>query len=152
VGRFKTERLDDLIDALEDYCKQQTPFIVKLETVSRLSERPILVVDVQNEEINRMHNDIIEIATQFREPWTREELDKKERVGREAELLEKYGSPYVKELFHPHVTLAGPDVDDRFEEMAADAKLLEPLAFSVQKITILVREDRWHIADEIPLG
>jgi 2'-5' RNA ligase len=154
VGRFKTATAAKLLARIAQYCATTRCFDVTLSRATHFDQPKMLYAAPDEQSVANLaqiHRELLEIVTPLREPWNRFEQDKSERTPRQRELLERYGSPYVLELYVPHLTLAGSDVDDRFEEATTRIHLEEPITFSIGSIAVLEKTDEWRLLDEIPL-
>jgi 2'-5' RNA ligase len=150
VGRFRTTHAQQLIAQMRIWCQSFEPFIMTLKTTKRFDAPKIEYFDAENANVRGLHDGLLEIVGALREPWTRDEMDTTPRPDRQQELLAKYGSPYVKEFYVPHMTIAGPDVDETWDE--GGPMTIEPIAFPVKGIVLLERTERWREAERIPFG
>jgi len=153
VGRFKTAVAAKVVARVQAYAATITPFPVTLTGVHHFSDPKIILLDAKADELFTLHEELLEAVTPLREPWNRFEQDRKHREPRQRELLQQYGSPYVKEFYHAHLTLAGSDVDERFEEAVTQLPEFPTEDFIATGIAVLERtHNGWVVLRECPFG
>lgn len=155
VPRFKTKKYTQLIDALTKACKSMTPIAVKLDSLNYFESPPVLFFNIElTKEIQQIHERLLDIVGNYREKWLRKELKEHAHQQEQQELLRRYGSPFVKQFYHPHLTLAGGDVHlSAFKKLCASLPHEKPVALEIKSIHILHKKRGvWVVEKEIPLG
>lgn len=155
VPRFKTEKYTQLIAALTKVCKSMTPITVELNSLNYFESPPVLFFNIKlTKEIQQIHERLLDVARNYKEPWLREELKEHAYLQEQQELLRRYGSPFVKQFYHPHLTLAGGDVDlSAFKKLCASLPHEKPIFLEIKSIHVLrKKDDVWVIDKEIPLS
>jgi 2'-5' RNA ligase len=150
VGRFEERNAAVLLKRLERTCRDLPPFNVILKSIDSFSEPPIIFLRPEREGAFReIHTAIIDVVTEFRTPWSRDSLRNAVKTPREQELFDKYGSPYVKEFYHPHLTLAGPDIAAK--NLPTSKPLRRPIIWRAEHITVFQKGEEWTRLAELPL-
>jgi 2'-5' RNA ligase len=99
------------IDALRNAFASVPAFDLRMGNLESFSPPHILFRSVElTDGLRALHERTLDIVATYKTPWIRPDfaaltLDEKQR-----EYLERYGSPFVRSYYHPHLTLAGPDV------------------------------------------
>jgi 2'-5' RNA ligase len=155
VGRFKTEKYETFLEALQKECQRTPPFQLTIDKIDHFQDPKIIFFHIKKTpELQHLHEKMLELTTHYREPWSRDSLKNAAVNDQQKALVEKYGSPYVKQFYSPHITIAGPDVDqDKFEMLTAAALPCKPFTIAVNHISILKKiESGWIIDRKIELG
>lgn len=124
-------------------------FSLKLKGPVSFTFPKILYLLVESEQIQEFHKKVLKLTQAFRLPWIKESL-KKEFPPVQRQFLEKYGSPYVLQFYTPHLTLAGPDVNDQFEKIIKNGENIE-ITIKVHSVSILKKKEQWVIDKKIKL-
>ena len=100
-----------------------------------------------------MHNLLLPVVVKYKDEWVRDAFLKLDVVAKQKEYIKKYGSPYVKEFFTVHLTLAGPDVDSvKFESFTKQKSIMNPVIITVDEICLMVKiNNEWKIDMRLPL-
>jgi 2'-5' RNA ligase len=98
------------------------------------------------DELRKLHNELLDLIEDFKDPWVRDAFTKENYSDQQKKYVEQYGSPYVKEFYNPHLTLAGPDVNEEKFLDIINSNNRYSITFDVKKIDILRRTgDDWII-------
>ncbi len=154
VSRFKTNAYYRLLRAVCAYCKNLQPFTAEFDSVGYFEEPPVLVFHVKlTPQIKKIHEQLLYLIQRYREPWAREELRPHVVSPKQQRLVKQYGSPFVKDFYSPHLTLAGADVDKKqFQKLVAAPILEKRITLVVNSIQFLRKtEDGWIIDQDIPV-
>jgi 2'-5' RNA ligase len=152
ISRFKTNKYESLLKNLKKECSKFNNFYLIFNKIGFFKEQKIIYIEPKNkEELVNLHNILIELISDFRENWIRSSLLNTDMNERQKELIKKYGSPFVKEYYNPHITLAGPDVNEnRFKEIISSNMEETNISFLVDSLSILKKvNDKWVIYDKI---
>ena len=150
VSRFKTEQLPELKKKLTLACKTARSFSIQAEHIGAFEDSGLTAIHFKkSKELQKMHEKMLKIVSQYREPWVRDKLAEVEKNTRQKELTEKYGSPFVMEYFNAHLSLTGADVN---KEKLEHLKLPKPFALTlnVDRVHILRKVgEEWKFDAEI---
>ena len=152
VNRFKTARYQEFIKECKEICAKTPRFSLRIGPLGRFNEPRVLFLDVhKTPELQHLHTELLELSVAFKEPWVRPRFKDLSTNEQQQEYLEKYGSPFVKEFYEPHISLAGTDIDpDLFEELNSDEEEQE---IPIDKIYILREtQEGWKIDNVLPLA
>jgi hypothetical protein len=155
VSRFKTEKYDELLAALQAECQQIPEFQLTVDKVDHFKDPKIIFFDIKKTPtLLHLHERLLELVTHYREPWARDSLKNAAASEEQKILVEKYGSPFVMQFYSPHITIVGPDVDQaKFEALTAKPIPHKPFNIPVRQIGILKKlETGWIVDKKIPLG
>ena len=155
VPRFKTGKYAELLRALRDVCARMKPLRAELDSLGHFERPPVLFFHVRHTpEIQQLHEQLMVVTQDFREPWSREELREYTSSPEQQELLRQYGSPFVKQFYSPHLTIAGSDVEPtKFQELISALPQERPITVTVDSIQILRKTPSgWVVDNSIPLG
>jgi len=147
IGRFKTDRLPELKSVLSKYSKKIKSFKVTLKGCYNFDSPKILFLKPDRlDDLRKIHNGLLDLIKDFKDPWVRDAFTKENYSDQQKKYVELYGSPYVKEFYNPHLTLAGPDVNkEKFLEIS-NSENKHSITFEVKKINLLRRTgDDWII-------
>jgi hypothetical protein len=149
IGRFKTDKITELKSVLLAYSKKIKSFKVTLKGCYNFDSPKILFLKPEKlDDLRKMHYELLDLIKEFKDPWIRDAFTKDNYSDQQKKYVELYGSPYVKEFYNPHLTLAGPDVnEEKFSEII-NSKVKHSITFEVKKINILKRiGDDWIIEE-----
>jgi 2'-5' RNA ligase len=147
---FKTLEYGEFSKELRSACRKFSSFTVRVPSYSRFEDHKVLKLDLESPELHNLHDMAVELMAKYKQPWKREEKDAFATSDRDKELLERYGSQYVKENYSPHMTLAGPDVNEWY--LRYEPPLSLPLEFTVAKLSIFSKEkELWNLQEQMPL-
>ena len=151
VHRFRTEKYVPLIRKLKSYCQAKKPFKVRLLKCGHFETPPIIFVESYISKV--VHLELLELVKYFRTPWVRESFLKGKFNRRQQKYILDYGSPYVKEFYNSHITIAGPDVDIKeFKFLLREGLPKISESFLIKEIVVLKNESgNWNISDRIKL-
>ncbi len=155
VPRFKTKKYTRLIDALTKECKSMNPITVELESLKFFKSPPVLFFNIKlTKEIQQIHERLLDVVEDYKEPGLREELKEYAQSHEQQKLLQRYGSPFVKQFYHPHLTLAGSDVLlSAFKKLCASLPHEKSVTLEIKSIHVLRKKDgTWAVDKEISLG
>ena len=152
VHRFRTENYEEFIQQLKLYCQKKEHFKVELLEFGYFDAPPIIFIDTKSSK--NLHQELLELVKDFRTPWVRESFLKGKFSKKQQEYLLKYGSPYVKEFYNSHLTIAGPDIDDKeFKSLLQKGLPKISERFVVKTIIVIKNKDgTWIIDKRIKLG
>src|SRR3989338_8563504 len=140
VSRFKTERLSELKKEVVSVCENIRPFSIRADHIGAFEDSGLAAIHFEkNEDLQNVHEKMLKLVSQYREPWVRDKLAEVEKNTRQKELTEKYGSPFVMEYFNAHLSLTGADVN---KEKLEHLKLPKPFALTLNV-------DRVHILRKV---
>jgi len=152
VHRFRTENYEEFIQQLKLYCQKKKHFKVRLLEFGYFDAPPIIFIDTKSSK--NLHNELLEVAKDFRTPWVRESFLKWKFSKKQQSYILKYGSPYVKKFYNSHLTIAGPDVDDKKFRLLLQKGL--PKISGIFLVTMIVviknKDGTWVIDKKIKLG
>ena len=112
VSRFKTEKYHEFLARFKKECKNFSPLELETENIFSLEDTGLVALRFKDDaELSRIHQKMLELASEFKEPWVRDKLLAVSMNDRQKELVDRYGSPFVLEYYHPHLSLTGADVD-----------------------------------------
>jgi len=147
IGRFKTDKFAELKTVLSEYSKKMKSFKVTLKGCYNFDSPKILFLKPDKlDELRKLHNELLDLIEDFKDPWVRDAFTKENYSDQQKKYVEQYGSPYVKEFYNPHLTLAGPDVNEEKFLDIINSNNRYSITFDVKKIDILRRTgDDWII-------
>lgn len=147
IGRFKTNKITELKSVLSEYSKKIKSFKITLKGCYNFESPKILFLKPDKlDDLRKMHNELLDLIKDFKDPWVRDAFTKDNYFDQQKKYVELYGSPYVKEFYNPHLTLAGPDVNEEKFSDIVNSKVKHSITFEVKKINILRRiGDDWII-------
>ncbi len=115
---FPKESLQEGIQDLSEYIRNQKPFKVRIENLEFEEKNNFFFVDILGDEIRRHHENITNILNKYRDNFLREKdlirLEKGDFDSKETENLKEYGNARVFDRFKTHVTIGNftiPNVD-----------------------------------------
>ncbi|MBI2112689.1 2'-5' RNA ligase family protein [Candidatus Woesearchaeota archaeon] len=147
VPRFRTEKYSELLSALSKYCKRKDSFELNLVRCSHFLEPPIIYIEA-NFPAN-IHEELLKLASNFRTPWIRENFLNGTFSEKQQKYIKKYGSPYVKEFYNSHITIAGPDIDPKkFQSLLKRGLPAFSGIYVIDKIAVLRKVDGKWIVDK----
>ena len=147
VGRFKTDKLEQLKKALQEFSKKITPFEVNLTGFHHFDSKIIFLKPTNLNNLKKMHNVLLDLVLEYKESWTRNKFLNGTFSKKQKEYVNKYDTPYVKEFYNPHLTIAGPDVNEELSEIIKENELF--FSFSVDKIKIMRKQENNWIVENI---
>ena len=149
IGRFKTHKYDELKKELAVLFYDFKFFKIELKGLLNFDSPKILFLkpcDLTN--LKLLHEELLDLVSDFREPWIRDTFKEAGFSEKQKEYVKLYGSPYVKEFYNPHLTLAGPDVDEKKFSEIIDSKFQHTYDLTIDTIKILKRVgDNWVIEE-----
>ncbi len=151
VHRFRTEDYEKLIQQLRLYCRKKECFKVELLKFGYFDVPPIIFIDTKSSK--NIHNELLELVKDLRTPWVRESFLKGKFTKKQQSYILKYGSPYIKEFYNSHLTIAGPDVDEqKFKSLLQEGLPKISGSFLVTMIVVIKNKDgTWVIDKKIKL-
>ena len=156
VSRFKTERYEELIRNLKEYCISFDPLKIQLDKIGYFTEPPVIFLHpVMTQSLNTLHEKILDFVQEFKIPWTKDSLLNAQNLDpMQKKYLESYGNPYVREFYNPHLTLAGSDVDrEKFLKLINDLNLKNVIEFELKHISVIRKiNDLWKVDKRIKLN
>lgn len=152
VHRFRTDNYKELIHQLKKYGERNEPFEVNLLKIGHFEDPPIIFVDTSGSE--KVHSELLELVKIFRTPWIRETFLKGKYGDKQQKYVLEYGSPYIKEFYNSHLTIAGPDVNEKnFKSLLKKGLPEISENFIVKAISIIKNnEGIWSIDQTIKMG
>ncbi len=132
---------DDLRRALAGFAARQASFEIAALRLREIGEFLALVPAEPTPGLMTLADKCVTEFDAYRAPPDSEELGKRHAAGltpRQAELLARWGYPYVFDEFRFHLTLTGPITDQRERSQVAD--LLQPLVAPLLGQPVQVRE------------
>ena len=140
VNRFETNSIQTIIEKLKElYIEDITIHITR---ISYFLDPAILYFDIENT-LQTVHEDILDVIKPHVNPITRFKSDA--LTQKQKEFLEVYGSPFVKEFYHPHISLTSNHADpDLFKDAI---KNLPQISFKTKaKLAIIIKtQDAWEV-------
>lgn len=140
---------DDLTAALDAFARNRAPVPLGRLMVDRIGAFIALVPAGPQDAVATLAGDCLSALDGFRAPLTLHDRERRHAAGlspRQAELLERWGYPYVREEFRFHMTLTGRlPADERATWQAALAAAFAPLAdepVAVDAVSLLRQDDR----------
>jgi putative phosphonate metabolism protein len=132
----------DLLDAMADFATRRAPVAIGRLRLGILDGFLALMPQVQGGDLTDLAGDIVTLLDRFRAPLAAGERERRMAAGltgRQAELLDTYGYPYVLEHFRFHMTLTDRLVDiDRDAIAAAAEAWFEPVLDRTYQLDRLV--------------
>lgn len=97
----------------------------------------------KSKEVQELHEEILKSIQKFRSEWVPEELLAGGYKGKQAEYIKTYGYQFAMDYFSPHVTLAGPDLEDEaFEKLKEEfVNRQENVAVVVDRVVLFDRDN-----------
>lgn len=133
--------VDDLRRAMAGFASQQAAFRIAALRLREIGDFLALVPARPAPALSRLADACVTEFDAYRAPPDTAELAKRHAAGltpRQAELLARWGYPYVLDEFRFHLTLTGPIADQ--EERIRVANLLQPLVAPLLEQPVPVRE------------
>jgi putative phosphonate metabolism protein len=131
----------DLRRALAGFAAQRSAFEVEALTMEAIGDFIALVLEEPSPALSNLADQCVTEFDRYRAPPDAGELARRHAAGltpRQAELLARWGYPYVLDEFRFHLTLTGPIVDAA--ERARVARLSGPLIAPLLQQPLPVRE------------
>jgi putative phosphonate metabolism protein len=101
----------DLVAAFTEFALQQAPLMLGMLRITAIGNFVVLRLAQPFPEIEEFAGTCVEAFDRFRAPLSPEDRTRRWAAGltpRQAELMERWGYPYVLDEFRFHMTLAGP--------------------------------------------
>jgi hypothetical protein len=131
------DTLPQVIDSLEALAAADLPDLIPIG-VDRADGGYVMLNIEPTAELMALHEAILRIAAEARE-----------NLGHD-----KYGSPYIREFFTPHISLAKVDYRDQAEAVTIGRKTLGELSTAPARTLDLCdigeRSERWEILASLP--
>lgn len=148
VRRFVIDDYLALREELSLFLSSISSFRISLTKLSYFQIPPTLFFDVKSsQKISQLHSKLLELVfnfqvTPFNPFGASDMLTPSQRL-----LAKKYGFPFVKNYFHPHLTLAGSDIksEDFLERVPAFKE--EALSFVMDRIHVLEVDKKTVVKD-----
>jgi 2'-5' RNA ligase len=153
VPPFSTKFYAELVKDLEWTARELRPFRIELDALGVFKDARVVYYNIAGEYIHQVHDALIETTQRHREHRYHERF-RAAMSRREKELLAKYGNARVKELYTPHLTLAGSDVDKMaFKELLKKLPEEKHLFYEVKKVQVMrMVDNKWIVDTELVLG
>lgn len=154
VHRIHTKDYSNIKKVIKDLIKQIKPFKVVFKKIGFFNDPPIIYMEPEHvSKLVDLHNLLMPKVTQFKDEWVRESFLKLKLNEKQEAYLKKYGSPYVREFFNAHMTLAGPDVNpEKFKKWITQKITIKKCILTIDNIAIMRKKDnKWAIDKRINL-
>lgn len=102
---FASDRIVDLERELASLVKDFLPFSVNVTGYDIFNNRCVVLKNSKPDEIQRLHESIIDLANNYRIDELRGGLLRQCKNERQKEYLFKYNNIFVREYYAPHITL-----------------------------------------------
>lgn len=142
---FPDKNIDQIISNTNDIIKNTKPLELKFNRIRRTNE--YISIDLKlNENIKRLHTDIVTSLNPLREGYLREKyrsgsselhnLPKANQI-----IAQKWGHPYLMDKFNPHITLAHFNTDNNSDKINYDSIIWDIDTFLVDNIVVFKEEE-----------
>lgn len=147
AGAFVTEDAPGFCRDLEALAATLSPVELQVGGIRTFSGPPIVYAQVKaGPELRAAHGAVLELSTHYRISIPRTDLAPFAKTDLQRGYVQRYGSPFVREFYTPHLTLAGPDVDPgRFDELAAKPPSRFTVVFRGDRLSVLRKSKVWTI-------
>jgi|SRR3989344_4227325 len=148
VHRFRTGNYKEFIKQLKLYCQEKEYVKVELLEFGYFDPPPIIFIHTKSSK--NLHLELLELTKDFRTHWIRESFLKGKFTKKQQEYILKYGSPYVKEYYNSHLTMAGPDVNHKkFKTLLKKGLPKIHESFPVKGIVVIKNKNDLWVVDKV---
>jgi hypothetical protein len=148
VSRFTTSQFEELSAEIIGVLKKVKPFELQLTSIYYFTDpKLIYLTPKMTPQIKKLHEQMLKLVTKYRDPWTRPSLQRTDVDPLQKQYIEQYGSPYVMEYYHPHLSIAGADVNNEaFEKIINTLPKKINLGFKVAQLSVMIKDESgWNI-------
>lgn len=150
VSRFKTEKYDELIEAITNEISNHIKFNILTDSICFFESPSIIKIDFKtNKNLKILHDSLLDLTSKYSTSWTRKRLIGQNMSKEQKDLICRYGSPFVKQFYTPHMTLAGEDISkNKFKEIIKSMPLSLKKEINFDHINIMLKTEKGWVVDK----
>ena len=150
VHRIHTEDYSKIKTVIRDLVKHIKPFKLVFRKICFFNDPFIIYIEPEDtSKLVNLHNLLMPKVTLFKDEWVRDSFFKLKLNEKQEAYLKKHGSPYVREFFNVHMTLAGPDVNpEKFKKLIAQKITIKKYILTVNNIAIMRKKENKLVIDK----